>query len=138
MKRICCVLNSFLTFLTMKTDGSEVSVPTKALTDATELLCVNNRFVPKGVSSLLYDSLKLCDDLVLSDLCQNIVISGGTSMLPGLGDRLDKDLKAKFSTDRRAVSFHEVRVLPSVAYREPGYTTQRKHAAWIGGRYMTL
>ena len=110
-------------------------IPNKAVTDATELLCVNNRFVPKGLSAQLFDTLKLCDDLVLNDLCQNIIISGGTSMLPGLGDRLDNDMKAKFSTETRSVSFQDVRVLPSGTYREPGYTTQRKHAAWIGGRY---
>lgn len=121
-------------------DGTEVEVPNKVLSDATETLFVNNRFTPKGLSAQVFDSLKLCDELVLNDLCQNIIISGGTSMIDGLGDRLDKDLNDKFQADQAekqkhgSLRFRDIQVLPSSQFREAGYTTQRKHAVWVGGR----
>ena len=121
-------------------DGTEIDVPYKVISDATESLFVNNRFTPKGLSAQVFDSLKLCDELVLNDLCQNIIISGGTSMIEGLGDRLDRDLNEKFRADQAekqkhgSLRFRDIHVLPSTQFREAGYTTQRKHAVWIGGR----
>ena len=123
-------------------DGTELDIPYKAISDATESLFVNNRFTPKGLSAQVFDSLKLCDELALNDLCQNIIISGGTSMIDGLGDRLDRDLNEKFQAEQAekqkhgSLRFREIRVLPSTQFREAGYTTQRKHAVWIGGRYV--
>lgn len=60
-------------------------------------------------------------------------------MLPGMGDRLNLEINNHLSTlfeTRLASSYtapFEARVLPSTSAREPGYTHQRKVAAWIGG-----
>ena len=61
-------------------------------------------------------------------------------MIDGLGDRLDKDLNDKFQADQvekqkhGSLRFRDIQVLPSSQFREAGYTTQRKHAVWVGGR----
>lgn len=54
----------------------------------------------------------------------------------GFGDRLEKDLKnmasAKGNVSRGPRSAN-IRVIPTSTYREAGFTTQRRIAAWIGG-----
>lgn len=35
----------------------------------------------------VWDSLALCDDSIKKDLMHNVLLSGGTSLIPGLGDR---------------------------------------------------
>eukprot|EP01042_Synura_sphagnicola_P000665 gene665-737_t len=98
-----------------------------------------------GLVEQTFQTIKLCDDSARRDLCQNVILSGGTSMLPGLGDRLLTDLQAQLldmdnrfgvpgvSSGGYYGSSADLRVLPHSTCREPGYTTQRKIAAWIGG-----
>ena len=54
----------------------------------------------------------------------------------GFGDRLERDLKY-MSTSKMQVSRNtrgmSIRVIPTGTYREAGFTTQRRIAAWIGG-----
>merc|ERR1719230_1321667 len=67
-------------------DGQEVIYKKSMLTEAPEQLLFNKNFTPDGLVNQIYDSLKLCDDTLRGNLASNIVISGGTSMLSGLGD----------------------------------------------------
>eukprot|EP00300_Choanocystis_sp_HF-7_P017006 c19609_g1_i1.p1 GENE.c19609_g1_i1~~c19609_g1_i1.p1 ORF type:complete len:483 (-),score=109.84 c19609_g1_i1:92-1540(-) len=46
-----------------------------------------------GVSTQLYQTIMACDIDARADLFSNIVISGGTTTLPGFKERLQKDLK---------------------------------------------
>jgi actin, other eukaryote len=64
-------------------DGKEVRVQNKILTDSTELLCVNQKLNPRGLIAQVYDSVRLCDDSILNDMANNIIIAGGTSMMRG-------------------------------------------------------
>ena len=67
-------------------DGNEVSMEKSLFGDCTENLMVNKDTLYGGLSKSVYESLRLCDDSVLGELKSNIIISGGTSMLTGLGD----------------------------------------------------
>ena len=64
-------------------DGTDVSVNKSIFGDCTEKLFYNIDAEPNGLISQAIESLQLCDDSVQRDLAHNVVISGGTSMLPG-------------------------------------------------------
>lgn len=120
-------------------DGTDVTVDPRILSDCTDALFDNPKVPSGGLLSQVHESLALCDDSVRRDLANNIILSGGTSMLPGLGDRLNRGLVQRFSADhdlRNNVIAPSVRVVPHSQYRERGYAQQRKHAAWIGGSLM--
>jgi actin-related protein len=53
--------------------------------------------VNKSMSNLLffsYNSIYKCDLDIRRDLYGNIVLSGGTTMFPGIADRMQKELTA--------------------------------------------
>lgn len=124
-------------------DGKEVSLDNNIFGECTQMLFKNKSNTYGGLSASVYESLRLCDDSIRSYLMNNILISGGTSMLPGLGDRLINDLNIQFSANEgdipsnagveTRVNDDKVKVFPSTNYRESGYTQQRKYAAWTGG-----
>jgi len=64
-------------------DGTEIEIDNKTIISSTEALCCNNKFVPNGLVAQLSDSLNLCDDSVFKELADNIILSGGGSMLNG-------------------------------------------------------
>jgi len=41
-----------------------------------------------GINEALYNGIMKCDIDIRKDLYSNIVLSGGTSMFPGLADRM--------------------------------------------------
>jgi len=47
-----------------------------------------------GIHELSYNSIMKCDIDVRKDLYNNVVLSGGSSMFPGIADRLQKELTA--------------------------------------------
>eukprot|EP00405_Crypthecodinium_cohnii_P007284 CAMPEP_0206420432 /NCGR_PEP_ID=MMETSP0324_2-20121206/838_1 /ASSEMBLY_ACC=CAM_ASM_000836 /TAXON_ID=2866 /ORGANISM="Crypthecodinium cohnii, Strain Seligo" /LENGTH=333 /DNA_ID=CAMNT_0053884313 /DNA_START=165 /DNA_END=1166 /DNA_ORIENTATION=+ len=55
-----------------------------------ELLGIEGR----GIHIMLWDSIKACDIDIRRDLSANIVLSGGTTMIPGFGKRLKNELVA--------------------------------------------
>lgn len=122
-------------------DGTDVSVEKNVLATCNDRLFQNSSLPSKGLVSQTYQSLALCDDSVKKDLANNIIISGGTSMLPGLGDRLDEELRDKVGTEfdmgRCPISSSHVRVIPTTQCSERGFTNQRKHAAWTGGSILS-
>jgi len=116
-------------------DGREVQIETRYFSDCVEQLISNEITTFGGLSKQVCESLVLCDDSIRKDLASNIIISGGTSMLPGLGNRLTNDLTSLLAAKGLNENNGDpsVVVMPSTAHRESGYTQQRKHAAWIGG-----
>ena len=75
----------------------------------------------QGIHLQIFDSITSCDIDLQRDLFNNIVLSGGTTMFPGIADRIDKEL---------------VRLTPdSVAVRVIA-PPERKYSVWIGGSIL--
>lgn len=74
---------------------------------------------PFGIIDQTYNALSACDESMQAELAESIVLAGGTSLLPGLGDRLQDDLMRKMrSKDSKAwLEIPNVRVLPSSHFR---------------------
>lgn len=47
-----------------------------------------------GIHELVYRAINQCDVDVRRDLYCNIVLSGGTTMFPGLPERLEKEIRS--------------------------------------------
>ena len=75
-----------------------------------------------GVHDAIYNSIMKCDVNIRKDLYKNIVLTGGTSMFPGLAERLEKEVS---SIPRSIV---EVKVIAPA---------ERKFSVWIGGSIVT-
>jgi len=50
---------------------------------------------------LVHDTIKDCDMDVRMDLCDNIILSGGTTLIPGLAERLEKEVQAMMPMNAR-------------------------------------
>lgn len=121
-------------------DGTEVTLQKKIFHQCTSKLLDNasldTALTVGGIVKQTFESLSLCDDSIRRELMGNILLAGGTSLLPGLGDRLQHDLSKRIidhHDSRLQFQQNELKVFPSSFYREPGYTFQRKYAPWIGG-----
>jgi len=69
---------------------------------------------------------------VQPDFMNNVVLAGGTTMGKGFSDRIKEEVISNLD-----VSFaHAVNVVPDSCGNEPGYNSQRKLAAWIGGSIL--
>eukprot|EP01125_Pyxidicula_operculata_P006999 TRINITY_DN2397_c0_g1_i1.p1 TRINITY_DN2397_c0_g1~~TRINITY_DN2397_c0_g1_i1.p1 ORF type:complete len:385 (-),score=79.43 TRINITY_DN2397_c0_g1_i1:243-1376(-) len=75
-----------------------------------------------GIHECTYNSIMACDVDVRKDLYFNIVMSGGTTMFPGMADRMKKELVglAPFSMKIKIVAPKE-----------------RKYSVWIGGSILS-
>ncbi len=47
-----------------------------------------------GIHDTTFQSIKQCDVDIRKDLYSNIVLSGGTTMFPGIADRMSKEITA--------------------------------------------
>ena len=75
-----------------------------------------------SVQELTYKSIQECDVDVRRDLYQNIILSGGTTMFEGIGERLLKEIES------RAPKQITVKVIAS---------PDRRYAVWRGGSTLT-
>jgi len=75
-----------------------------------------------GVHKVTFDSIMKCDVDVRKDLYSNIILSGGTTMFEGMGERMYKEIHAL------APSTMKVKVLAP---------PERKYSVWIGGSTLT-
>ena len=75
-----------------------------------------------GVHKLTFNSIKNCDMDVRKDLYSNIILSGGTTMFDGFGERLVKEMKALAPTTMK------VKVIAS---------PDRKYMVWKGGSTLS-
>lgn len=84
----------------------------------------------EGIHKTLYDSIQKCDLDTRKDLYANIVLSGGSTMFPGIADRLFKEIKqmapsALTQTDELAKKNIRITAPP-----------ERKYSVWIGGSIL--
>ena len=75
-----------------------------------------------GYHELAYASIMKCDVDIRRELYSNIVMSGGTTMFPGISERLTKELQAMAPTNMK---------IKVVAPQE------RKFLVWIGGSILS-
>ncbi|KAK2147625.1 hypothetical protein LSH36_544g05045 [Paralvinella palmiformis] len=74
-----------------------------------------------GVHEAVYQSIMSCDLDIRKDLYNSIVISGGTTMYPGIADRMMKEISAF------APNSMKVKVIAA---------PERKYSVWIGGSIL--
>jgi actin-related protein len=75
-----------------------------------------------SIQDLTYKSIQECDVDVRRELYQNIILSGGTTMFEGIGERLLKEI------ENRAPKSVSVKVIAS---------PDRRYAVWRGGSTLT-
>merc|ERR1712093_782451 len=75
-----------------------------------------------GIHDCTFQTIMKCDVDIRKDLYSNIVLSGGTTMYPGIGERMTKELTAL------APSTMKIKVVAP-----PG----RKYSVWIGGSILS-
>ena len=75
-----------------------------------------------GIHDTTFRSIMSCDVDIRRDLYQNVVLSGGSTMMPGMGERMTKELCAL------APSTVKVKVIAP---------PERKYSVWIGGSILS-
>ncbi|KJH47493.1 Actin, partial [Dictyocaulus viviparus] len=71
-----------------------------------------------GLHESCYNSIMSCDIDIRKDLYANIVLSGGTTMFPGITDRMRKEITS---------------LAPSMMKVKIKAPPERKYSVWIGG-----
>ncbi|KAK6170052.1 hypothetical protein SNE40_018538 [Patella caerulea] len=74
-----------------------------------------------GVHEMVYQSIHSCDIDIRKDLYNNVVMSGGSTMYPGISDRMMKELTSL------APSSMKVKIIAP---------PERKYSVWIGGSIL--
>ena len=75
-----------------------------------------------GFHEITYQSILKCDLDIRKELYNNIVMSGGTTMFPGIPERLNKEMTA---------------LAPSTMKVKVFAPQERKFLVWIGGSILT-
>jgi actin-related protein len=75
-----------------------------------------------GIHKLTYDSIMKCDVDIRRDLYTNTVLSGGSTMFPGIAERLTKEMTAL------APASIKVKIVAP---------PERKYSVWIGGSILS-
>ena len=76
----------------------------------------------QGLQSVLYGVIMACDIDIRKDLYANIVLSGGTTLYPGIADRMQKEV---------------TNLAPSVIKVKLIAPPERKYSVWIGGSILS-
>ena len=74
-----------------------------------------------GIHECTYNSIMKCDVDIRKDLYANTVLSGGTTMFPGIADRMQKEITAL------APSTMKIKIIAP---------PERKYSVWIGGSIL--
>lgn len=75
----------------------------------------------EGIHGMVFSSIRQCDIDIRKALYQNVLLSGGSTRLPGLGERLTKELKALAP--------------PSIKIRVAA-PPERQYLVWMGGSVL--
>jgi len=75
----------------------------------------------EGAHMAVYNTITRCDVDIRKDLYANVVLSGGTTMFPGISERLAKELTA---------------LAPTAAKVKVVAPPERKYSVWIGGSIL--
>jgi actin len=90
---------------------------------------------------MTYNSIVACDIDVRRELYGNIVLSGGTTMFPGIADRMQQELTSLAPSSvkvRLAPRFLLIHVsLLQWVQVEIVAPPERKYSVWIGGSILT-
>jgi actin-related protein len=78
-------------------------------------------FEQDGIHEAFFSSINKCDIDIRKDLYFNSVLSGGTTMFPGLAERLTKELN---------------KLVPSNINVKVSAPPERKYSVWIGGSVL--
>merc|ERR1711948_192163 len=76
-----------------------------------------------GIHDTTFQSIMKCDVDIRKDLYANVVLSGGTTMFQGIGERMTKELTA---------------LAPSTMKIKVVAPPERKYSVWIGGSILHL
>jgi actin beta/gamma 1 len=76
----------------------------------------------EGVHKTLFNTIMACDVDIRKDLYYNIVLSGGTTMFPGIAERLTKEMTA---------------LAPATMRIKVVAPPERKYSVWIGGSILS-
>lgn len=76
----------------------------------------------KGIHQTTFDSIMKCDVDIRRDLYANVVLSGGTTMYEGIGERMNKEL---------------VNLVPQTMTVKVIAPPERKFSVWIGGSILS-
>jgi len=76
----------------------------------------------EGIHNLIYNSIMKCDVDIRKDLYANIVLSGGSTMYPGIHERVEKEVTAL------APPSMKIKVVAP---------PERKYSVWIGGSILS-
>ncbi len=74
-----------------------------------------------GIHENIFNSIMKCDIDIRKDLYANNVLSGGTTMYPGIADRMQKEITAL------APSTMKIKIIAP---------PERKYSVWIGGSIL--
>jgi actin-related protein len=103
-------------------DGQEITIGNEAFR------CPELLFQPsmkgleyQGIHEVVYNSINKCDVDIRKDLYSNIVLSGGTTMFPGLTDRLTNEI---------------IELAPSKMKVKVVAQPERKYSVWVGGSIL--
>ncbi|XP_060679725.1 actin-3-like [Hemiscyllium ocellatum] len=74
-----------------------------------------------GVHKIVNDSIEACEHSIRSDLYANIILAGGSTMFPGIVDRMQKEITVLSPKTTK------IRIITS---------SERKYLSWIGGSIL--
>jgi len=102
---------------------------TYELPDGSIITVGSERFQPSfvgkeagGIHDTTFQSIMKCDVDIRKDLYSNVVLSGGTTMFAGIGERMTKELTA---------------LAPSTMKIKVVAPPERKYSVWIGGSILS-
>nr|ABO26621.1 actin [Haliotis discus discus] len=75
----------------------------------------------RGIHEMMFKTLKKCDIDVRKDMCVNFILSGGSTMFPGITERLTKEL---------------IKLVPKTMKVRVVAPPERKFNVWIGGSIL--
>lgn len=78
---------------------------------------------PEPIQRWTYDAIFKCHADIKKDLFKNIVLAGGSTMFPGMKDRMRKEIQA---------------LAPSPMSPDVEAPADRKYSCWLGGAYLSL
>jgi actin len=76
----------------------------------------------EGIHAVTYESIMDCDVDMRRELYGNIVLSGGTTMFPGMSERIQKELQT---------------IAPPSMKVKISAPPERKYSVWIGGSILS-